>query len=88
MHNLIVYRNKARKSVAKVHNKIANCRSDFHHKLSRALVNENQVICVENLAVSNLVKNHTPAFGTPLNNGGRGDRQVGWGQFCTMLKYN
>ncbi len=32
-------RNKARKPVAKVHNKIANCRSDFHHKLSRRIVN-------------------------------------------------
>jgi len=42
-------RNKSRKKVAKVHNKIANCRSDFHHKLSRRIVNENQVICVENL---------------------------------------
>ena len=43
-------RNKARKRVAKVHQKITRCREDFLHKLSRKLVDENQVIVVENLA--------------------------------------
>ncbi len=38
-----INRNKARLKVAKVHNKIANCRLDSHHKLSRKLVDENQV---------------------------------------------
>ena len=71
-------RNKAKKVVAKVHNKISNCRSDFHHKLSRRIVNENQVIVVENLAVSNMVKNRKLS---------KAISQVGWGQFCTMLKY-
>jgi len=37
-------RNKARKAVAKVHEKITRCREDFLHKLSRKLVDENQVI--------------------------------------------
>lgn len=71
-------KNKSRLKVAKIHNKIANCRSDFHHKLSRRIVNENQVIVVENLAVANMVKNHKLS---------KGISQVGWGQFCTMLKY-
>ncbi len=71
-------RNKAKKTVARVHNKIANCRSDFHHKLSRRIVNDNQVIVVENLAVSNMVKNCKLS---------KAISQVGWGQFCTMLKY-
>ena len=71
-------RNKTRKQVARVHKKIADCRLDFHHKLSRRIVSENQVICVENLAVKNMVKNHNLA---------KAISQVGWGQFCTMLKY-
>ncbi|MGL5941279.1 MAG: RNA-guided endonuclease InsQ/TnpB family protein [Waterburya sp.] len=71
-------RNKSRLKVAKVHNKITRCRSDFHHKLSRRIVNENQVLVLENLAIKNMVKNHNLA---------KAISQVGWGQFCTMLKY-
>lgn len=51
-------RNKARIKVAKVHNKIANCRLDSHHKLSRKLVDENQVIVFENLNIKGMSKNH------------------------------
>ena len=81
-------RNKSRKKVARVHLKVANCRTDFHHKLSRRIVNESKVICVESLAVANMVKNHNPpAFGIPPNRGDVRGVQVGWGQFCTMLKY-
>jgi putative transposase len=71
-------RNKSRLKVAKIHNKITKCREDFQHKLSRRIVNENQVIVVENLAVANMVRNHKLA---------KAIQQVGWGQFCTMLKY-
>ena len=67
-------RNKARLLVSKIHNHIANCRSDclgarslascadagshrFLHKLSRRIVDENQVIAVENLNVKAMTKN-------------------------------
>jgi len=69
---------KARRMVAKVHGKIARVREDFLHKLSRKLVNENQVVVVENLAVKNMVKNHTLA---------QAISDASWGKFCTMLKY-
>lgn len=71
-------RAKAQIKVAKVHNKITRCREDFHHKLSRRIVNENQVIVCENLNIKGLVKNHCLA---------QAISQVGWGQFQTMLSY-
>jgi putative transposase len=71
-------RNKSRIAVAKVHHKMARCREDFLHKLSRKIINENQVICVENLNVKGMVKN--PNLSKAIS-------QVSWGMFCTMLKY-
>jgi putative transposase len=49
-------RRKAIKVVARGHEKISNTRQDFLHKLSRQLVNENQVIVVENLCVKGLAR--------------------------------
>ncbi|TRU80706.1 MAG: transposase [Microcystis novacekii Mn_MB_F_20050700_S1] len=71
-------RQKARRLVAKIHSKIARCREDFLHKLSRKIVNENQVIAVENLNVKGMVRNHNLA---------KAISDCGWGMFCTMLKY-
>ena len=71
-------RQKARGKVAKVHSKISRCREDFLHKLSRKIVNENQVIAVENLNVKGMVRNHNLA---------KAISDCGWGMFCTMLKY-
>ena len=71
-------RQKAKKLVARIHSKIRRVREDFLHKLSRKIVNENQVIVVENLAIKNMVRNHNLA---------KAINDCGWGMFCTMLKY-
>ncbi|MFB2878610.1 RNA-guided endonuclease InsQ/TnpB family protein [Floridanema aerugineum] len=49
-------RRKQIKRVARVHEKIANTRQDFLHKLSRKLVDENQVIVVEDLCVKGMAR--------------------------------
>ncbi|MFC3779370.1 RNA-guided endonuclease TnpB family protein [Bacillus chungangensis] len=51
-------REKARLQVAKLHEKIANQRNDFLHKISNQVTNENQVIVIEDLKVKNMQKNH------------------------------
>lgn len=71
-------RNKARILVAKAHEHTANARKDWLHKLSRRLVDENQVIAVEDLHVKGMMKNHCLANAI-------GD--VGWGMFTGFLEY-
>ena len=43
--------------VAKCHEKVANARADFQHKLSRTLIDENQAVIVETLKSANMMKN-------------------------------
>ena len=59
-------RRKAIKEVAKVHEKITNTRGDFLHKLSRKLVDENQVIVAEDLCVKGLARTKLAKSPTPI----------------------
>ena len=54
-------RDKARRKVARIHAKIADQRLDGLHKLTTRLMRENQVICVESLAVKHRVRHPTLA---------------------------
>ena len=50
-------RAEARLLVAKAHERVANARHDFQHKLSRQIVDDNQAVIVETLKVGNMMKN-------------------------------
>ena len=71
-------RQKARVKVAKVHAKVANQRKDFLHKLSSFIVHENQVICIEDIAVKNLSRNRHLS---------KSIMDSGWGEFVQQLEY-
>jgi putative transposase len=71
-------RNKYKKLVAKVHERVSNSRQDFLHKLSRKLVDESQLIVVENLNVKGMVRNRKLS---------KSISDVGWGMFVNFLDY-
>lgn len=51
-------RNKLRIKLAKVYEKIKNQRQNYLHQITSKLVNENQIICIEDLNVKGMMSNH------------------------------
>lgn len=71
-------RERSRIKLAKEYQKVTDQRNNYLNQVSIKLINDNQVICLEDLAVKNMVKNHKLA---------QAISDVSWGSLVSMLKY-
>ena len=71
-------RSKRRKAVAHIHQRIANRRKDFAHKLSRKIVNEHDIIALEKLNSKNMLQNHYLA---------KSISDAAWNQLVQYIQY-
>ena len=71
-------RNKQRIKIARLHKKIQNQRNDYLHKLSKSIVDENQIICIEDLKIKDMMNDSKLA---------RNISDVSWSRLVTMLIY-
>ncbi|MEH6908857.1 IS200/IS605 family element RNA-guided endonuclease TnpB, partial [Neobacillus drentensis] len=69
---------KAKRKVACIHERITNARNDYLHKISTYIVKNHDVIGMEDLSVSNMLKNHNLA---------KAISEVSWSEFKTIIEY-